>query len=80
MIYGLIVAISCLLVYITIFNLMHISMFQEGTKSKPNYEMNISTGPASNQDVLKVPETNKKSQKMKLKKDFRMLIKSYSHL
>lgn len=39
---------------------MHISMFQEGTKSKPNYEMNISTGPASNQDVLKVPETNKK--------------------
>lgn len=35
-------------------------MFQEGTKSKPNYEMNISTGPASNQDVLKVPETNKK--------------------
>lgn len=59
---------------------MHISMFQEGTKSKPNYEMNISTGPASNQDVLKVPETNKKKPENEIKKDFRVLIKSYSHL
>ena len=59
MIYGLIVAISFLLLYNTIFKLMHISIFQEGTKSKPNYETNINSGPASDHDVLEVQEINK---------------------
>ena len=43
-------------------------MFQEGTKNKPKYETNISTGLASNHDVMKVQEINQNKPENEIKK------------